>query len=1501
MTTWLSRIMAVIFTFTILSPTDLLAQQTFTIHEPDLTTLNTDFSHLSSQVQQIVDESRKESYDQRLARLREEYANAKDVFELYPVLFELHQPAPLFYSSLAAVKVPSQHLPDSFSLNPQGNISSQDLSRYLPDFLSFNPEHAMHTLQEASPTVDQLINRITNAEESWENLMLYLDPILDQPDNLLFTIVVAEILGNTLDSDQAAIIEEMDLLELQLRAIFRLQALENKAQSVDERSVEEIQTIGTLRMLLLKVNQYYERTLQENPLFERRGPAGTSATWAIVDGEVQVFQYFSPDMYQQMMNSFVQEIKKISDQSPDESSDEYQKMALWTEFAVMSAILYQPKTINRIVAVLDEGPRSTDFLQKNTTVLNVIFQTIREHLQFALIASSPRDIEVADLLPSFTDPDSYSLPTRIFALEATSVLVPQPTEEERYDMMANIRKNSLVANAPELHHRFITLPFETQRLLAARTVDIYASLNSVKYKTYGLDAEQMRILSDKLAGIYNGFANADLKLEHPDWDPVRYSDITQTKSGLCTIKNTYNEIPRLRPLSSPSMLEAWKYNGNGFGAGDLHLRTFYGAGRKSNGEWIEMRLDNGKNPHKVKNDLDVGILTFAAEVLLWCIGAEFLALLGRAFRVARGATLALPKATRAAFKANKGRRAISFGIEIKKGVRYANLSRVLPEHGITVAATRMEKVRKPVASANNAAGVGAAPANAPRLAPPPVTTETGSRLWWNNSSVISHLKSGWKSFTSGGWSAKVRSLWNKTPYTVAEEAVTSSATSMRGLRNSRGWWRGSLPSVEEWTVTVHRPGFNFEAATLTGVKAERLQFGIRNWDDWRYLVRNTRTANGLHLSVAGESLRPFSSWWNAALKPLFGYQTIAGQIYDEKRVLRATASAFQKDAAKEAGKGVFDYWKYTDSGWVRVNQQEFMQLGNVLKGEGKEVVSDYYSLLGVSRTATQKEIRLAYRRLAREVHPDKLGPEGADAMMKELNAAYTTLKTPAGRSAYDAKLLLSDTKTVAAALPKSPEGVSLAITKPIGTNVPKDFSPMSAKGIGFNEGNWGAVPEQLGVHLSRTGQTEALGFPYILSGRWGGRLFRNTAFFGGLYGLDALLGNFYQQYVDTNADRAVAEVQQRFEDAYDPQLLEEDQDAMEKTSKVLEDQEITLSNQSVLGDVRAAEEPSFAGASALFPLTAAWHGLASTQLVSSPFMNDGVETRFAIEANRLRVDRILRRYEEAVTENTVTVLYDNIVAEINKTKENGESLFKLLKQQMGADTFTREERKMAQLISSSQQELERIYGGKGTLTDKSNSLYKAWEDFNDKLVQWNQALDSKVSKIEFENMFTDVYKLWYNAKLSLYENGFDEQRHAALFNQANQIFQSALSDLKMLQKTGIPSGDPKVLSRCQQLKRQELRLAYQVQIDTLEMKSTMLHQDISSLLNELRAGLEDAYQSSSTREEMDRKMVGFVEQWEKKAQQDRNWNLFIITTSFQQERANELLPDETAPTSSLVY
>jgi molecular chaperone DnaJ len=65
-------------------------------------------------------------------------------------------------------------------------------------------------------------------------------------------------------------------------------------------------------------------------------------------------------------------------------------------------------------------------------------------------------------------------------------------------------------------------------------------------------------------------------------------------------------------------------------------------------------------------------------------------------------------------------------------------------------------------------------------------------------------------------------------------------------------------------------------------------------------------------------------------------------------------------------------------------------------------MKDYYSILGISKSATPDEVKKAYRKLAMEFHPDKNANDpSAEAKFKEVSEAYETLSDPDKKAKYD--------------------------------------------------------------------------------------------------------------------------------------------------------------------------------------------------------------------------------------------------------------------------------------------------------------------------------------------------------------------------------------------------------------------------------------------------------------------------------------------------------------------
>src|SRR6478609_2490384 len=66
------------------------------------------------------------------------------------------------------------------------------------------------------------------------------------------------------------------------------------------------------------------------------------------------------------------------------------------------------------------------------------------------------------------------------------------------------------------------------------------------------------------------------------------------------------------------------------------------------------------------------------------------------------------------------------------------------------------------------------------------------------------------------------------------------------------------------------------------------------------------------------------------------------------------------------------------------------------------IEKDYYKALGVTKDASAQDIKKTYRKLARELHPDKNpGDSSAEARFKEVSEAYDVLSDSAKRKEYD--------------------------------------------------------------------------------------------------------------------------------------------------------------------------------------------------------------------------------------------------------------------------------------------------------------------------------------------------------------------------------------------------------------------------------------------------------------------------------------------------------------------
>ncbi len=1400
MTTWLCRLMAAVFTINVLAPTDLLAQ-TQTRRPSSAASRVGQMGQIPSN--EDIRAQVEEKFKDTLSAARTQYEEAKGVAEMYAAVWNLHA---------VMDQLKGERSRRQASADQQRQLQEELKNSYVAvqDNTRVAREHIITTKPDLMPNFDDFAALINNGTISIQDLLTYLDPLED--DSWMYTVFAAEIFGNSVDvmgqNEEDLSPEMIDfLLELQLRAIYRLQNLLDKKIG----SSAYIMAVNSLRTLLLKVNDFFKRTGIQNPLFEQTVSSVGSGSgqkmpsslpqslYRVGTGDAVRFTASSPSvgkgkgssksqapilkfsetMYHFFMNSLMSELREYKEKDLSENDAEYPLLLLTAQYAASYAMLFDPSYITSMVALFDKGPKKTDFKQQYSSVLNAILTTVFESVKFT--PGNDKHTQAIQMFAAFSDPQKYSIPTRIFALEMASLLYRPHDPMQLFSAnggqkmdVGGVLSNMFVVNTSSVDENL-------RPVFAMRAVDIYGPLNKthpLAMQDYGLDSQQMQALADKMAYIYNGFANDELK-----WDTSRSRDrrsyvLDRAEDGHTLILNKGNSVPRLVDIT----------HGYQFQLPDGSLSTISGFGYSSRGWWEVMNLRNGINSKKRSDEYSKAFVMFVGEAILWVFGGE---IIGIAWRVTRGAMVALPKAVRAASLANKGSRVLSFGNEIRNGVRYANLAYTTRLNGITVQAVRTEKVRKTAEAASTAskaasAAAEAAPANALRLAPPPVTSASASGKLLNAAQAeVPLLGSAGEAATSGTnwWSRmwnRFRSPWAK-EYT--EERVASHVASMKDFRNSRGLWRGSRAPVEEWIVSVQQPGFSFESAILTGPKATRLRNGIKNWEDWTYLMENAVTAEGTALNFT-TPLKPWRSLLRSTWKPMFGMTTPEGLVQQEQRILGATGRAFAKDAEKGLGEGVFDYWKYTEKGWTRVSQKDFMELGEGMQAAAKEAVPDYYAVLGLERNASAAQIKRSYRELALRFHSDK---GGTDAVMSKLNEAWKVLGNKKAKAAYDVQLAAAPKNPVVSSLAKSPEGSSLAITRNMGREVPAGFSPLSegGRGLGFNAENWREVDLQLARHLSETQQTTVLGKSLVIADPLIGGTAGNMAFFGAWAGLDEAVNPVMQNWIAATSTKSIEELQQEYGDAYDPALMAKDQEENEKALRDMKEQGYNTATPSVYDDVVAAERPSSMGALISFPLLGAWHGLSKINLINemgmnSPFKSKQTKTILELGAQRIQVQRMVSAYQKVKNQQDFDTFYKNVMDVVAQSEASYTQAFNDLAKQ--GVSIKAERKAIMSYFNSVKRSLQQIASGKEELNDKVEKINQLWESFSAKIPELEEQLVQKMGAEVESTYFSDLSES-YKEMRDNYEFAFLSQNaDSATMDKLRQILQAYADKLNGIQK-----------------------------------------------------------------------------------------------------------------------
>lgn len=118
-------------------------------------------------------------------------------------------------------------------------------------------------------------------------------------------------------------------------------------------------------------------------------------------------------------------------------------------------------------------------------------------------------------------------------------------------------------------------------------------------------------------------------------------------------------------------------------------------------------------------------------------------------------------------------------------------------------------------------------------------------------------------------------------------------------------------------------------------------------------------------------------------------------------------------AAKDRADGSQSSFGWVDGGWSAIFPIDVLKDWFAVDHDTPAAAFTLYAILGIKAKATDPEIKKAYRRTAKQWHPDVCSDPGAEEQFKRINEAYQVLSKPLQRRKYDAGLILERSITEA--------------------------------------------------------------------------------------------------------------------------------------------------------------------------------------------------------------------------------------------------------------------------------------------------------------------------------------------------------------------------------------------------------------------------------------------------------------------------------------------------------
>ena len=802
---------------------------------------------------------------------------------------------------------------------------------------------AVPVLPLQRPTND-VLDLLAKDELTLQNMGDFIDPMGNTNDSFLMnTVYAAEALGNTVDymlqavksgnADKAALEEfNNDLESVYLRMAYR----EGMLSSLPHESMIRTMAVGSLRIAMLKVHNYLLAMQKSDPLVTSqtlpgRGKPYTRTEYVEVmerkpglDGQFfivtkrvpkkvtdyvkQSVSVFPPTHFKETQNKYFKEMAAAAQKGLEPSDEKYQDVVALADYATKYTLLSDPASVGILVKSFDKGVKDTDFKADNAPVVNQIIAGIVDEVRQEARGSQKWN-NAMQFFKNFSDPKVYSLSTRVIALEAASVLMGNQAGKE-------MSKGE----------------FAFRKTFARRAADLYEPLQGSYYKDYGLDSKQMQALSDKLADIYNQFATEPLKLEeytNNGSKPVAGIKglISPGEKGLIIANNPNTSIPAIAPSNQGNMVQ----NPDG------SIRMIYGYIYTSKGRWVEIAQHNGLNKAKVDKENAVAFFWFVGEAVLWVYGGTLIEAASQAFRFARGAMLALPKALNAAAKSNKGRALLTFRVELTKAGRLASYTSKAVNNNVTMAVRYIETGKAPATTLPSKVGEGLAPVVKTKIIAQPGKSSMrflqneysrwNPRRWVGmtpNRQIVGVdfyqiLPGGAQNVGSVNFAGRLASLQNGVK---DYDMLRLMNHGVQGMQKTEGmmypWLKLSVPELRAAQAYSRMQGISFDAAKSGG---------FDGWVNIRMPVYGSDKMPVLASQPGATGVAMESSWWNITKLGKPGNDLFSTDVVVAPAMSR-TAARTAFDPLSIPGAVKFPAQMLANGQWAEQVGQQYFRIAN---------------------------------------------------------------------------------------------------------------------------------------------------------------------------------------------------------------------------------------------------------------------------------------------------------------------------------------------------------------------------------------------------------------------------------------------------------------------------------------------------------------------------------------------------------------------------------------------